>query len=89
MASAPRPAPSAVERRSADSAKKREERRRLARIQEVEQTISALEAALAAISAQLEQPHLSPQHVAALGQEYERLQRQIDEKPAEWERLQS
>jgi len=76
-------------KRSTSNARAKEERRRLAQLQELENTIAALEETLANLTAQLESPLVKPQEVAKLGAEYERLQREMDERLTEWERLQS
>jgi ATP-binding cassette subfamily F protein 3 len=73
-------------RESSDSAK--EERRRLAQLQELENRIAALEADLANLGAQLESPFVNANEVIKLGKEYERVQKEMDVKLAEWERLQ-
>ena len=75
-------------RRSADPAAK-EERRRLARLQELENKIAALEAELAQIGFRLENPPSDPAKVAQMGQEYQRVQREMDVWLAEWEQLQT
>ncbi|MBI4762281.1 MAG: ribosomal protection-like ABC-F family protein [Chloroflexota bacterium] len=75
-------------KRSASNAKTKEERRRMSQLQELENTIANLEAALANLTAQLESPFVTPQEVAKLGMEYERVQREMDEKLNEWERMQ-
>ncbi len=67
--------------------RKRADRCRQIRLQELEQTISALEASLAEVSTRLEAPHLTPDQVAGLGKEYQRLQTELDAKLAEWEQL--
>ena len=75
-------------KRSASNAKTKEERRRMSQLQELENTIANLEAALANLTAQLESPFVTPQEVAKLGMEYERVQREMDKKLNEWERMQ-
>ncbi len=64
------------------------ERRKMAQLQELENTIAALEAQLANLSTQLESPFVKPNEVAVLGKEYERVQKEMDEKLAEWEKMQ-
>ncbi len=64
----------------------KEERRRLAQLQELENTIAELEATLANLTSQLESPFVKPEEVGRLGIEYERVQREMDEKLDEWER---
>jgi ATP-binding cassette subfamily F protein 3 len=73
-------------RESSDSAK--EERRKMAQLQELENTIAALEADLANLGAQLESPLVNANEVIKLGKEYKRVQKEMDEKLAEWERMQ-
>lgn len=76
------PAPKRVR----DSATK-EERRRVARLQEVENRISGLEKQLGELGALLENPPADPLEVRRLGQEYARVQTELDEQLGEWERL--
>ena len=75
-------------RRSVDPAAK-EERRRLARLQELENKIAALEAELSQIGFRLENPPADPAKVAQLGKEYQRVQHEMDIWLVEWEELQS
>ncbi len=63
------------------------ERRRLARMQELENKIAALERELAAVSAQLENPPADPVRVAHLGREYTCIQQAMDALLTEWESL--
>jgi ATP-binding cassette subfamily F protein 3 len=77
-----------IQRRSADPAVK-EERRRLARLQELENKIAALEAELGQIGYRLENPPTDPVKVAQLGKEYQRVQLEMDVWLAEWEELQT
>ncbi|MGA2490359.1 MAG: ATP-binding cassette domain-containing protein, partial [Anaerolineales bacterium] len=74
-------------RRTADPAAK-EERRRLARLQEVENKIATLEVELGQIGYRLEIPPADPAKVAHLGREYQRVQHEMDAWLAEWEKLQ-
>jgi ATP-binding cassette subfamily F protein 3 len=73
-------------RRTKSSTK--EERRRIAKLQELENTIAELEATLANLGGQLESPLVRPDEVAVIGREYERVQKEMDAKLAEWERMQ-
>lgn len=66
----------------------KEERRRIAQLQELENVIAELEAKLANLSNQLESPFVKPAEAAKLGTEYERVQKEMDEKLDEWERMQ-
>jgi ATP-binding cassette subfamily F protein 3 len=75
-------------KRSTSNARTKEERRKVAQLQEIENAIAALEADLANLGAQLESPLVHPKEVAKLGKEYERVQREMDEKLKEWERVQ-
>ena len=77
-----------VEARRAKSKETKEERRRIAQLQELENAIADLESKLANLSSQLESPFVQPAEVAKLGTEYEHMQREMDEKLDEWERLQ-
>ncbi len=67
----------------------KEERRKKAQLQELENAIAALEAELAELSRKLENPPADPVKVAQLGREYERVQKQMDEKLTQWEGLQA
>jgi len=74
--SKPRPAPLS-----------QEEKRRLARVKEVEEQIARLEERLAELSRQLENPPSEAEKVRWLGSEYVRLQRQMEALLEEWESL--
>src|SRR5512134_2223035 len=76
-----------VEARRAKSKETKEERRKIAQLQELENTIAELETKLANLSSQLESPFVKPNEVAVLGKEYERVQKEMDAKLAEWERV--
>ena len=78
-----------TEARKAQNAKMKEERRKLAQLQELENIIAELETKLANLSMQLESPFVKPSEAAKLGTEYERIQREMDEKLGEWERMQA
>ena len=75
-------------RRRESSQSNKEERRRVAQLQELENTIAELEAKLANLSMQLESPFVKPAEAAKLGTEYERVQKEMDQKLGEWERIQ-
>jgi ATP-binding cassette subfamily F protein 3 len=77
-----------VEAKRAKSRETKEERRRVAQLQELENKIAELESTLANLGAQLESPFVKPEEVRKIGTEYERLQREMDEKLNEWERMQ-
>ena len=66
----------------------KEERRKIAQLQELENVIAELEAQLANLSTQLESPFVTSNEVLKIGKEYERIQKEMDEKLAEWERVQ-
>ncbi|MBK7449768.1 MAG: ABC-F family ATP-binding cassette domain-containing protein [Anaerolineales bacterium] len=66
----------------------KEERKRVAQLQELENKIAELEATLANLSSQLESPMVKPDEVVKIGKEYNRVQAEMDEKLAEWERMQ-
>ena len=78
-----------LESRKSQNAKMKEERRKIAQMQELENSIAELEAKLANLSMQLESPFVKPGEVAKLGTEYERVQKEMDEKLGEWERMQA
>jgi ATP-binding cassette subfamily F protein 3 len=75
-------------RPSAPTKSTKEERRRIAQLQELENSIAELEAKLANLGLQLESPLVKPHEVAKLGTEYERVQKEMDAKLNEWERIQ-
>jgi len=75
------------EKRSKNSMTK-EERKKLAQVQELENTIADLESKLASLSTQLESPFVKPEEVRKIGTEYERVQKEMDAKLNEWERMQ-
>jgi len=64
------------------------ERKKIAQLQELENTIAALEKELANLGAQLESPFVNAKEVMKLGKEYERVQKEMDVKLDEWERMQ-
>ena len=78
-----------VEARRVKSKETKEERRKIAQLQELENRIAELEAKLANLSMQLESPFVNPTEVAKLGTEYQRVQREMDEKLDEWESMQA
>ncbi len=77
-----------IDSRRSKNKETREERRKIAQLQQLENTIAELEAQLANLGAQLESPFVKPKEAAKLGTEYERVQREMDEKLGEWERMQ-
>jgi ATP-binding cassette, subfamily F, member 3 len=64
------------------------ERQRRQRIQELETEISSLETKLSQISSQLENPPSEPGKVQHLGQEYLKIQTELDKRIEEWSNLQ-
>ena len=77
-----------VDARKAKSKETREERRKIAQLQELENKIAELEATLSNLSSQLESPFVKPDEIRKIGTEYERVQKEMDVKLAEWERMQ-
>ncbi len=75
------------EARKARNARTKEERRKIAQMQELENKIASLESELASLSSALENPPTDAAEVTRLGREYTRLQEQMDEQLAEWDRL--
>ncbi len=66
----------------------KEERRKVAQLQELENKIASLEKRLADLGVQLENPPADPAEVMQLGREYARIQQEMDEKLREWEKVQ-
>jgi ATP-binding cassette subfamily F protein 3 len=75
-----------IPRRTKDPTVK-EERRRIARLQEIENAIANLEQQLGDLGTLLEHPPADPAEVRRLGNEYTRMQDEMDSKLSEWERL--
>lgn len=73
--------------RKVRNAKTKDERRKIAQTQELENKIAALELELADVSAALEAPPDDAAEVTRLGKEYARLQEEMDEHLARWESL--
>jgi ATP-binding cassette subfamily F protein 3 len=82
-------APAQKERRRESSQSAREERRKIAQLQELENSIADLEAKLSNLSSQLESPFVKPEEVRKIGTEYERVQKEMDAKLGEWEKMQA
>ncbi|MEO8354866.1 MAG: ribosomal protection-like ABC-F family protein [Chloroflexota bacterium] len=82
-------APAQKERRRESSQSAREERRKIAQLQELENSIANLEAKLSNLSSQLESPFVKPEEVRKIGTEYERVQKEMDSKLGEWEKMQA
>jgi len=72
-------------KRESPKANHKEERRKVAQVQELENKIAELEATLANLSSQLESPLVRADEVAKIGKEYNRVQKEMDMKLAEWE----
>ncbi|HCK67142.1 MAG TPA: ABC transporter ATP-binding protein, partial [Anaerolineae bacterium] len=66
----------------------KEERRKIAKVQELENKIAELESTLANLAFQLESPMLKSDDVVKISKEYERVQKEMDVKLAEWEGMQ-
>jgi ATP-binding cassette, subfamily F, member 3 len=79
----------ATHQRRESSQTAKDERKKKARLQEIENQIAALEAKLSEIGRQLENPPSDPQEVQKLGTQYESVQREMDEKLNDWELLQT
>jgi len=92
LATFPSPTPDSrlpnVEARRAKSKETKEERRKIAQLQQLENTIAELESKLASLSSQLESPFVKPDEARKIGTEYERVQKEMDVKLGEWERMQ-
>jgi len=80
--------PVGADGRPRKSSSNKEERRKIAQLQELENTIAELEATLANLGTQLESPFVKPEEAGKLGTEYERVQKEMDAKLGEWERMQ-
>jgi ATP-binding cassette subfamily F protein 3 len=64
------------------------ERKKIAQLQELENTIAELESQLANLGTQLESPFVNAKEVRKLGIEYQRVQKEMDDRLADWEKLQ-
>ncbi|HEX8992276.1 MAG TPA: ABC-F family ATP-binding cassette domain-containing protein [Anaerolineales bacterium] len=73
--------------RRARNARTKEERRKIALMQELENKIASLESELANISTALENPPADAAEVTRLGREYTRVQQEMDSQLEEWARL--
>jgi ATP-binding cassette, subfamily F, member 3 len=71
-------------KRQPDGPSKFEQRRRKQRIEAVEAEISKLEDQMAKITRQLENPPPDPVKVQQLGEEYNRLQKELEERMEMW-----
>ena len=63
-----------IEARKTKSRETKEERRKIAQLQQLENRIAELEATLSNLSSQLESPFVKPEEVRKIGTEYERIQ---------------
>jgi ATP-binding cassette, subfamily F, member 3 len=79
--------PSPPARSRPDNRAKTEERRRQARLDEIETQVAELEERLATLAGQLEKPPSDPQEVQELGEDYVLIQDEINVLLAEWEQL--
>ncbi|HEX8993511.1 MAG TPA: ABC-F family ATP-binding cassette domain-containing protein [Anaerolineales bacterium] len=73
--------------RKVRNARTKEERRKIALMQELENKIASLESELANISASLENPPADAAEVTRLGRDYTRVQKEMDLQLEEWNRL--
>jgi ATP-binding cassette subfamily F protein 3 len=64
------------------------DKRKTSQLQQLERRIAALESELAALSAALENPPPQASEVSRLGEEYGRVQKEMEEMLMEWERMQ-
>jgi ATP-binding cassette subfamily F protein 3 len=74
-------------RRSRRDPAQKEERRRKARLQEVENKVATLESRLAELGTQLENPPDDAEELRKLGEEYNQTQDEMDAMLVEWEEL--
>ncbi len=70
--------------RSTRPVSKDQQRRQQQRLQKMESSIAALEGELASIGQQLENPPADPAKVLRLGQEYQRVRRELEARLEEW-----
>src|SRR5258706_15542458 len=75
-------------RASAKSLGAKEERKRVAQLQQLEKKIAELEAQLSEISSALANPPRDAGEVVRLAKEYDRVQKEMDTTMAEWEGMQ-
>ena len=75
--------------RNTSSASNKDERRRIAQLQELENAISELESQLAEIGQKLENPPADTVLVRKWGNQYAEIQKKMDEKLRSWENMQS
>lgn len=80
--------PSSKAKYQKTSASSKEERRKIAQVQELENKIAELETTLANLGQQLESPLLKADEVVKISREYERVQKEMDEKLTQWEAMQ-
>jgi ATP-binding cassette subfamily F protein 3 len=81
------PGPQAVEKRPRSHSLTSVERKRRARLEEVEASVSALEEQLGALSKRLENPPDDLTEVQRLGSEYVRVQAELEQLMSAWENL--
>ena len=80
--------PTPAKRKPQNVKSQKDERRKIAQVQELENSIAELEAQLANLSTQLESPFVNSSEVVKIGKEYERIQKEMDVKLGEWEKMQ-
>ena len=80
--------PTAAKPGRASASSSKEERRRVAKLQELENTIAGLDKKLAELERELDNPPSDARQVAKIGREYNSVKKELDEKLAEWEKLQ-
>ena len=83
------PGKKSVKRHRSSSRSSKEERRQIAKIQELENSIKTLEFELAEIGQKLENPPTDTGLVRKWGNQYSEIQKKMDEKIMEWEELQT
>ena len=81
--------PAQANKASSKQAASKEERRKQAQLQELENLISKLESKLAEIANKLENTSIDPAGIVKLGNEYQVVQKEMDNRLAEWEKLQA
>jgi len=88
-AKSPHSIPTMEGRSSVSKETAKAEHRRIAKLQALEKKISVLESHLAELGRRLEKPPDDPAEVARMGEEYARVQQDMDQKLKEWEHLQA
>ena len=83
------PRPVEAARKPTPTAASAQEKRRRQQVKEVEKQIAELEARLAGLGAQLENPPAEPAKIQKIGQEYVRVQGELENLMKSWESLQA